>query len=135
MTCIETFATLRIFSATMHPEAIGAMLAVEATDAIPIDPSSKYRVRRETNYWNWCTQHLVNSADNTLHIAALLDVFGSKQAELESLRNAGCETDICCYWVSTGQGGPSLEVAMMKELARLGLPILWDVYFDSNANV
>src|SRR5262245_23921155 len=135
MTCIETFATLRIFSATMHPKAIGEILAVEATDTIPIDPSSKYRVRRETNYWNWCTQHRVNSADNTLHIAALLEVFGSKQAELESLRTAGCETDICCYWVSTGQGGPSLEVATMQELARLGLPIWWDVYFDRGADV
>ena len=51
----------------------------------------------------------------------------------ESLRNAGCETDICCYWVSTGQGGPSLEVATMEELARLGLPIWWDVYFDGSA--
>ena len=83
MTCVETFATLRIFSAAMHPTLIGQTLSVEATNTNPIDPSSKYRVRRETNYWNWSTQHRVNSADNALHIAALLEVFGNKQAELK----------------------------------------------------
>jgi hypothetical protein len=77
----------------------------------------------------------VNSADNALHIAALLEIFGGKQEEFESLRSAGCETDVSCYWVSSGQGGPSLEVETMKELARLGLPIWWDVYFDGSGNV
>jgi hypothetical protein len=119
----------------MQPRLIGEILAVDATDSIPIDQSSKYRPRRETNYWSWCTRDRVDSADNTLHIAALLESFGAKQSEFESLRNSGCETDICCYWVSTGQGGPSLDVATMKELARLGLPIWWDVYFDRGANV
>jgi hypothetical protein len=133
MTCIETFATIRIFSASIDPTTIGEVLAIEATDMIPMDPLSKYRARRETNLWKWCTQHRLNSADNMLHIAAALEVLGSKQAELERLRSAGCKTDLCCYWVSTGQGGPSLDVATMKELARLGLPIWWDVYFERDA--
>ncbi len=133
MTCIETYATLRIFSATMHPKVIGETLVLDATDTIPIDPSSKYRVRRETNYWCWSTQHRVASTDNAEHLAAILEAFGDKQGQLQALRDSGCETDISCFWVSTGQGGPSIEVATMGELAQLGLPISWDIYFERGA--
>ncbi len=42
----------------------------------------------------------------------------------------GCQTDISNYWVSNGQGGPSLVVDMMGELHERGLPIWWDMYFE-----
>ena len=52
-----------------------------------------------------------------------------KEIALRHLRERGCDIDICCYWVSSGQGGPSLDVQTLERLARLGLPIWWDVYF------
>jgi len=132
MTCVETYATLRIFSRTLHPAVISGSLGIDATDPVPLDPASKYRPRCEVNYWGWCTrQHVASKTDNSLHIAALLALVQGKAAELEQLRSVGCETDICCFWVSDGQGGPSLDVAVMRELARLGLGIWWDVYVDS----
>ncbi len=42
----------------------------------------------------------------------------------------GCQTDICNYWVSNGQGGPSLDVEMLGALHDLGLPIWFDMYFE-----
>src|SRR5262245_26511533 len=115
MTCIETYATLRIFSRTVGPAAIGASLGIEATELVPLDPASKYRPRRETNYWAWCTrQHVVSKTDNALHIAAILERVRGKESQLRQLRSVGCETDICCYWVSDGQGGPSLDVQVMR---------------------
>jgi len=130
VTCVETFATLRIFSRTIDPRGVSDALGIEPTDAISIDPSSKYGPRRETNYWGWCTRSHVNSTDNIAHIAAILEQVRNKKAQLEHLRNSGCETDVCCYWVSGGQGGPSLDPSMMGELSQLGLGIWWDVYFD-----
>jgi hypothetical protein len=134
MTCIETYATLRIFSRTLEPAAIGASLGIDATDPVPLDPSSKYRPRREVNYWGWCTrQHVASKTDNALHIAAILERVRGKELQLQHLRSVGCETDICCFWVSTGQGGPSLGVEVMRELSELGLSIWWDVYFDDES--
>jgi len=49
---------------------------------------------------------------------------------LEKLRDMGRQTDISNYWVSNGQGGPSLDVDMMGELHEPGLPIWWDMYFE-----
>lgn len=129
MSCIETFATLRIFSATISPETIGERIGIEATEMRPIDPESTYRPRRETNYWAWCTKGKIDSKENLLHIAAIIDRLKDKVIQLESLRESGCQIDICNYWVSTGQGGPSLDAATMGTLSKLGLEIWWDVYF------
>ena len=128
-TCLETYATLRIFSESLAPDVIGDVLGVEATVAKPIDPASRYRPRRETNFWGWCSEGSVNSVDNLQHVAAIIDLLDGKAAALEDLRSRGCQIDICCYWVSTGQGGPSMDMATMKALVALGLEIWWDVYF------
>jgi len=63
------------------------------------------------------------------HIRAITAILGDKGEQLGQLREAGCEIDVCCYWVSSGQGGPSLEVSDLAALSALGLAIWWDVYF------
>jgi hypothetical protein len=130
MTCIETFATLRIFSTDVHPDEISAVLGFAATRTRPRDPNSKYRHKRENHIWAWETHDHVKSTDNAEHIAAIISQLDGRADALQTLRDKGCEIDICNYWVSTGQGGPSLEPDMMGDLHRLGLPIWWDVYFE-----
>ena len=129
MTCLETFATLRIFSDSMHPDEIERILAIPGTKKIPRDPSSPYRPRRETNLWEWCTREIMDSTDNSAHLAALIDRLVPRGHALGELRARGCQTDICNYWVSSGQGGPWLDIGTMRTLVDLGLPIWWDVYF------
>jgi hypothetical protein len=133
-TCLETFATLRIFSEALHPDVIGQRLQIVSRETRPRDLSSRYRPRRETNYWGWCTRGIVNSTNNVEHVAAVIDLLAGKESLLDELRQAGCSIDICCYRVSCGQGGPSLDVAMMQSLCKLGLGIWWDGYFGSDAD-
>ena len=129
MTCIlETYATLRIFSDTMHPDAIGEKLEIEATGGYERNPEARARSKRETNYWCWTTDRHVDPLNNLKHIKRIIKKFNDKTTELEDLRDSGCKTDICNYLVTTGQGGPELDIETMQSLCRLGLTIWWDVY-------
>ena len=74
MECTETFATLRIFSRGISPDIIGNMLAVTATEMVPIDPSSRYKPRREYNLWSWSTEGKINSFDNLEHVWKIIDL-------------------------------------------------------------
>ena len=133
MSCIETYATLRVFSVDHHPDEIGKILGMEATDTHPRDPNSKYRPRRESHFWSWETRDHVESTDNVEHLAAIISQLDGRSDALQKLRDMGCQTDICNYWVSNGQGGPSLDVEMMGRLHELRLPIWWDMYFEAES--
>lgn len=130
MACTETYATLRIFSDVMHPDEIEKIIGIKSTDLVPKDPNSKYRPRRELNFWSRTTKGELESTDNVKHLELLLSLLNGKEGTLNSLRDSGCSTDIFCYWDSTGQGGPSLNVALMKELVKFGVGVSWDMYFD-----
>ena len=129
MNCLETFASLRVFSPTLSLEAISAALGVAPSTAKPIEPASRYRPRREMNFWSWRSDRAVTSRDGLEHIRAIVQLLDGKQHTLAELTAAGCQIDICCYYVSPGQGGPQLDVATLRALAELGLEIWWDVYF------
>ena len=129
MTCIlETFATLRIFSGDLSPEAIEKKFGVKATSSHNRDPKSRYRSHRDSNRWSWCTEQSVDSLNTLCHINRVIEQFNDKALELEALRSMGCTTDICSYMVTTGQGGPQLNLQTMRSLCCLGLTIWWDVY-------
>ena len=129
MSCLETYATLRIFSEAIHPAEISRVLGIDATRARHRDANSKYRHERENHYWGWCSDSFVQSLDGIAHVRAIVSVLQGKEQELAQLRTAGCNIDVCCYWVSSGQGGPSLDTLALTDLSRLGLDIGWDVYF------
>lgn len=133
MSCLETYATLRIFSQSMDPERISSALGLLPTSALPIDSNSKYRNRREWNIWSWSTQCIVESGENLDHLRAILDRLDGKADQLAHLRTQGCQTDIFCYWVSSGQGGPFLDATTVGALATLGLDIAWDMYFGEES--
>ena len=131
MACLETYASIRVFSASVHPDEITRLLEIEPTIARPIDPASEYRNRRENHYWDWESRSSAPLQDGLGHINAVLDTLDGKGTALSRLKDRGCEIDICCYWVSSGQGGPSLDLRTLERLTRLGLPIWWDVYFGN----
>ena len=133
MSCLETYATLRIFSDSVDPETVGHALGFTGTDIRKIDPESKYRHERESHYWGWCSKPTVQSIDNLEHVSAITQRLAGKANVLAALRARGCEIDICCYWVTSGQGGPELDVAALKRLSELEIGIWWDVYFGTEA--
>jgi hypothetical protein len=131
MSCIETYVTLRIFSEFMQPEEIGAILGIKATRALARDLESRYRPRRECNFWAWSTQEKDVSLDSVAHINVIVTLLKDKRECLNTLRARGCKIDLMSYWVSNGQGGPSLDIQTMKSLCDLGLEIWWDIYFHN----
>jgi len=130
MACTRTFATSRIFSENLHPDEITKMLGVLPTGTDPLNPESKYKNRRVSNFWKYSTEKLSNSLNNVEHVEIILRALNGKSNQMELLRHRGCQTDIFCYWDSNGQGGPSLSVTLMNELVKFGLDIYWDMYFD-----
>ncbi|MEE9491962.1 MAG: DUF4279 domain-containing protein [Gammaproteobacteria bacterium] len=128
---LETFATLRIFSASICPEVITDRLGLESNTGYIRDPDARRRSKRETNYWGWCTKDELESTDNLVHIKAIIKRFKQKAVLLKELRSEECQMDICCYFVTSGQGGPYMDLSAMNALYKLGLEIWWDVYFGS----
>ena len=130
MACTRTYATLRIFSKDIHPDEITNVLGVSPTSTRPIEPDSKYENRRIFHFWALTTEKVSDSVKNIEHIELILSALEGKAENVEMLRNRGCDTDIFCYWDSTGQGGPSVTVELMKRLIKYGLAVSWDIYFD-----
>lgn len=135
-TCLETYASLRVFSDTLQPNQVSARLGLVPSRAFAKgDPYGRGRVRRHGG-WILSSRNAVESSDTRHHIDWLLDQLDGKSKELDALRDLGCEVDVSCIWVSAqGQGGPILSPSQMKRLAEHGLDIWWDVYFDQSANV
>jgi hypothetical protein len=131
MSCLETFATLRIFSEALHPDEIERVLGVSGTSKNARDSSSPYRHRRETHGWFLTTEDSVQSEDNRVHLETLIALLLPRVEALHHLQSLGCKTDIFCYWISSGQGGPELDLEMIQHLCSLRLPIGWDMYFGS----
>jgi hypothetical protein len=94
-----------------------------------MDPTSKYRPRREYHYWGWSSSRQLKSLDGIEHVRAVIALLDGKEHKLAQLRTNGCEIDVCCYWVSSGQGGPFLDNSALTHLSHFGLSIWWDVYF------
>jgi hypothetical protein len=99
MTCLETYATLRIFSRTPEPAVIGASLGIDATDPIPLDPLSKYSNESE--------ERRLSSSNCQCRLR-------DRHLLFLGVRGAG--------WSLSRR-------AVMRELSQLGLSIWWDVYF------
>ncbi len=130
MSCTETYATLRIFSADLHPDTISEILGLKATQIRPRDENSRYSGRREHYFWAWCSRDVVDSTDTVAHVAAVVDRLKDRARALSELRDLGCDIDVANFWVFDGQGGPSLDADIMGELSRLDLLIWWDIYLQ-----
>ncbi len=125
---------MRIFSQHVDPGEIGRTLAIEGTRLRPIQPASKYKHERDYHHWSWSTEKLVEGADGEVHLSAITSLLHGKREQLDELRAKGCDIDIFCYWVSSGQGGPSLNSELLLAIGGLGLSISWDVYFGEEAD-
>lgn len=131
-TCRKTYTALRIFSDTVRPEFITAKLRVDPSDSFSKgDQYGDGRFFRKFNGWFLSSENKIGSKDTRRHVDWLISEIANRENELKELRGMGVEIDVSCFWLSTGQGGPVIGPAQMKELSRLDLEIWWDVYFDN----
>jgi hypothetical protein len=135
--CRETFATFRVAHESLAPESITRDLGLEPSAAhrkgdlmYPKNPASDHRHR--SGQWSLSTNGRVESRDLRRHVVWLLDRLEPKRAALVRLQCDGFRIDIFCFWCSAaGQGGPMLDPNQMGRLASLALPIVFDVYIES----
>lgn len=131
MTCTRTYSGLCVYSPLIGPDDISNRLGIESTRGFQRDPGSRFKPNREHNFWLWSTQDVVESTDHMDHLSAIFSRLAGKELILSQLRSEGCTASISCYWDSDGQDGPWLTVDAVQQLARYGLDIWWDIYFDS----
>lgn len=63
------------------------------------------------------------STVGSVHLQAIINCVEPSKSILHQLQAKGCKTDIVVYWVSSGQGGPELEVQTMRAFTELNLAI------------
>jgi uncharacterized protein DUF4279 len=130
-TCIETYSTLRVFSDDISPGEITKLLQIEPTDAFRKGDSHNLgKLKRKTNGWFYSTKKLSVSKDSRRHMDLILATLEGKDDPVKKLHIEGCKIDITTYWVSVGQGGPSLMHQQMLKLGTLGIEVWWDIYFS-----
>ena len=130
-TCEATYVTLRIYPESLDPSEVTARLDIEPTDSQRRDDSRRPGSRPAALHgWFLSSAGAVASRDVRQHLDWLLSLLVSRVDALRTLQADGCRMDVFCFWVSaSGHGGPSVRPTQMGELARLGLELLFDVYF------
>ena len=130
-TCVETYATLRVFTGDVSPDRF--------TEYIGVTPSKtqEFQIRPEgwknlPGGWFLTSQSEIDSRDVRRHVDFVLDQIDANTDALGWIRKSGGMADVMCYWVSaSGHGGPSLLPAQSSKLAALNLEIWFDVYFNA----
>lgn len=130
-TCVSTSASLRLLSSAMDPTSMTAILGISPSRSFAKgEVYGTHGHVRKFNGWFLDSEPAVSSKDTRRHIDWILSQVGDKAPQFAHLRSKGVDTDISCLWISTGQGGPILSPSQMEVLARLGVDVWWDVYFE-----
>jgi hypothetical protein len=135
-TCVETYSTLRVFSDDLAPAEITGLLHIKPTETFRKgDFYSREKLQRKTNGWFYSTKKRCSSKDTRRHVDLILVKLDGKLDAVKSLRLKGSSIDITSYWLSIGQGGPSLMPGQMLKLGAFGIDVWWDVYFEKNGKI
>jgi len=131
-TCVETHATLRIFSCALSPDEISQVLNHTPTKSFlkgarRTNFSGAANPLYTTNGWLYETDGECDSRDCRRHLDLLVEKFIHNSAALAKLRESGCEMDVTVYYVYS-QGGPTISAKQMAAFAESGLSIWWDLY-------
>ncbi|GAA6121152.1 DUF4279 domain-containing protein [Acidovorax sp. FG27] len=127
--CKETYVTFRAFSKTLIADEISNVIKLKPTECFSRGDlfGKSNHVRTQTG-WLLSSRNMVTSLDSRRHIAWIIERLKEQAVALDFLRGQGVEMDICCYYLSEGQGGPTMSFEHMKELGALCLDIWWDIY-------
>ena len=124
-------------SESLEPGAISARLGVrpsrtQVRGKLP-HPTSKHPFK--CGGWFLASKDHVQSRDARRHIDWLLLQLQGKAAAIAQLAAEGHLVDVCVYWESIGQGGPTLNPSQMAQLGELGVALWFDIYFAGEDSV
>jgi hypothetical protein len=127
-TCLETWATFRIFHEELDPEEISKLLGIEPSYSY-LKGSSYGDRGRKNRFGGWLleTQNNVHSRDIRRHIDWLLEHFSDKVQEIHRLQEKGYRTDVFCFWRPAGNGGFTISPHNTQGLSILNLQLHIDI--------
>src|SRR3990172_13078367 len=125
-TCLETYATLRIYHEHLDPDSLSRRLGLAPTESQVrgqlLNPGGRVPLIAPLGGWFLSTKSALESRDSQLHISWLLDRLGGQDEVLGQLRKEGYRMDISVSWLSAhGHGGPTLSPLLMSRMAAAGL--------------
>ena len=134
-TCLDTYATLRVFSDSLAPETISDILGIQPTRSFRKgELKAQHQVvsvpRQITNGWFYSTKGKSKSRDCRRHLDILIECVLEGAARIDNLRRRGCDIDVTVFYSYT-QGGPTISPGQMKPLAAAGIDVWWDLYRSS----
>jgi Domain of unknown function (DUF4279) len=130
--CSRTYATFCIYHDRLESEQITALLRLKP-DRIVRKGNPAIKGTTPRNGWFLTTQGRTDSKDIRSHIALLIQKLSPRKKNLNSLKKRGCEFKIMCLWESaSGNGGPYLNHAFLKELSVLPIDLDFDIWFPYN---
>ncbi len=126
--CLETRATLRIYSKTVSPIEITRRLGIEPTHSQNIgEPLHKDKIK--INGWFLSSKGHVKSHDSRKHVDWIFKRIGNKTKVLKYLQKNKCRMDISCYWLSrSGNGGPTISPKQSYLLSKANIDLGYDFY-------
>lgn len=138
-TCIRTFATLRFYHDDASPDAVTRALGLFPTEFQKKGVQKKGEnvrrgkvVHRALSGCFLRSKGEVESRDVRCHIDWILDRLDGKGAAIANLHVQGWRSDVFCFWLGIGSGGPMLDPAQMGRLSELDLPCGFDVYAEKS---
>jgi hypothetical protein len=132
-TCAGAYAALRVYSYSIAPEAMTAMLGLEPhhtmTKGLPHTLPSGGMREVGINGWFLSSHGQVSSKDLRDHLDWLLERLRPAAAALTGLQAEDVSMAAWCIWHSAfGHGGPSLWPEQLRRLAELNLECAFDIY-------
>ena len=131
-TCVETHASLRIIHDDLDPEEITQQIGIQPTWAWrqgQLRP--KGNVISPIGIWG-LTTNFMKSRDIRRHLDWLIEQMNGKEEILKELQAQGYRMDVFCYWLSNGQGGPTISLRNMIGLANLGIELGFDFWMNGD---
>lgn len=122
-------ASLRIFSEELLPDEVGAVLGLRATS---VHVKGEPRSRHHKDVWRDSFWYLASPLGDERvmgdHLNWLLDSLEPRMDAVMKLSET-CRIDLFCGFSSeNGQGGFTLDPATLARIARLGVPLILDLY-------
>ncbi len=121
--CEEVNVTLCIYSKVLSTDEITELTKFTPTRTTKIGD----RPSITDNGWFFCTDKFVQSRDVRHHLYYLTKKL--EGLDLDEITESGCEASLFCFWVSAnGNGGPTINADLMREISKLGLDLDFDIY-------
>ena len=133
----DTRASLCIYKDDLNPETISELLdltptASQAKGGVKVNKTESNDNKEKASVGGWflSSHDSVRSLNVEHHIQWLVEQISNRHSVVHDLQEKGYKTEIWVYWLaSCSNASPTLTPELMRRLANLRIPIIFDIYF------